>query len=138
MAEHLQTPFTSDICIKCKICTAACPYAAVTPLFPGPKVVGPQEQRFREPGAPSPDHSLDTCSSCGICTLVCPHMVRRLIGDDQRYLIPGSCVMGGILLLASDTVARVIVAPYILPVAVLTAFLGAPVFIYLLLVGYRR
>ena len=74
----------------------------------------------------------------GFVGLVCPHMVRRLIGDDQRYLIPGSCVMGGILLLASDTVARIIVAPYILPVAVLTAFLGAPVFIYLLIVGYRR
>lgn len=52
----------------------------------------------------------------GFVGLVCPHMVRRLIGDDQRYLIPGSCVMGGVLLLASDTVARVIVAPYILPV----------------------
>ncbi|NVO65793.1 iron chelate uptake ABC transporter family permease subunit [Methanofollis tationis] len=74
----------------------------------------------------------------GFVGLVCPHMVRRLIGDDQRYLIPGSCVMGGVLLLASDTVARVIVAPYILPVAVLTAFMGAPVFIYLLLRGYRR
>ena len=74
----------------------------------------------------------------GFVGLVCPHMVRRLIGDDQRYLIPGSCVMGGILLLASDTVARIIVAPYILPVAVLTAFLGAPVFIYLLIRGYRR
>ncbi|WP_292731097.1 iron ABC transporter permease [Methanoculleus sp.] len=74
----------------------------------------------------------------GFVGLVCPHIVRRLIGDDQRYLIPGSCVMGGVLLLASDTVARVIVAPYILPVAVLTAFLGAPVFIYLLLAGYRR
>ncbi len=43
--------------------------------------------------------------------LVCPHMMRRLIGDDQRYLIPGSCVMGGLLLLASDTVARIIVLP---------------------------
>lgn len=74
----------------------------------------------------------------GFVGLVCPHMVRRLIGDDQRYLIPGSCVMGGLLLLASDTVARVIIAPYVLPVAVLTAFLGAPVFIYLLLRGYRR
>ena len=74
----------------------------------------------------------------GFVGLVCPHIVRRIIGDDQRYLIPGSCVMGGVLLLASDTVARVIVAPYILPVAVLTAFLGAPIFIYLLLVGYRR
>jgi iron complex transport system permease protein len=74
----------------------------------------------------------------GFVGLVCPHMVRRVIGDDQRYLIPGSCVMGGILLLASDTVARIIVAPYVLPVAVLTAFMGAPVFIYLLLRGYRR
>ncbi|HPP78854.1 iron ABC transporter permease [Methanospirillum sp.] len=73
----------------------------------------------------------------GFVGLVCPHMVRRIIGDDQRYLIPGSCVMGGILLLASDTVARLIVAPYVLPVAVLTAFMGAPVFIYLIIRGHR-
>jgi iron complex transport system permease protein len=73
----------------------------------------------------------------GFVGLVCPHMVRRIIGDDQRYLIPGSCVMGGILL-ASDTVARLILAPYVLPVAVLTAFLGAPIFLCLLLKGYRR
>lgn len=74
----------------------------------------------------------------GFVGLVCPHMVRRIIGDDQRYLIPGSCVMGGVLLLASDTVARLIVAPYVLPVAVLTAFMGAPVFIYLIIRGYKR
>lgn len=74
----------------------------------------------------------------GFVGLVCPHMVRRIIGDEQRFLIPGSMVMGGILLLASDTVARIIVAPYVLPVAVLTAFMGAPVFLYLLLRGYRR
>jgi iron complex transport system permease protein len=74
----------------------------------------------------------------GFVGLVCPHMVRRIIGDDQRYLIPGSAVMGGILLLASDTAARLIVAPYVLPVAVLTAFMGAPTFIYLLIRGYKR
>lgn len=74
----------------------------------------------------------------GFVGLVCPHMVRRIIGDDQRFLIPGSAVMGAILLLASDTVARVIVAPYVLPVAVLTAFMGAPVFIFLLFRGYKR
>jgi len=74
----------------------------------------------------------------GFVGLVCPHMVRRIVGDDQRYLIPGSAVAGAILLLASDTVARIIVAPYILPVAVLTAFMGAPVFIYLLFRGYTR
>jgi len=74
----------------------------------------------------------------GFVGLVCPHMVRRIIGDDQRFLIPGSAVMGAVLLLASDTVARVIVAPYVLPVAVLTAFMGAPVFIFLLFRGYKR
>jgi len=74
----------------------------------------------------------------GFVGLVCPHMVRRIIGDDQRYLIPGSAVMGGILLLASDTAARLVVAPYVLPVAVLTAFMGAPTFIYLLIRGYQR
>jgi len=74
----------------------------------------------------------------GFVGLVCPHMMRRLVGDDQRYLIPGSAIAGAVLLLASDTVARIIVVPYILPVAVLTAFLGAPVFIYLLFRGYKR
>lgn len=74
----------------------------------------------------------------GFVGLICPHMVRRIIGDDQRYLIPGSTLLGGILLLASDTAARLIVSPYVLPVSVLTAFMGAPTFIYLLLRGYRR
>ncbi|MCZ7541761.1 MAG: anaerobic glycerol-3-phosphate dehydrogenase subunit C [Anaerolineae bacterium] len=70
------TPFTADHCLKCNICTSACPVAPVTPLFPGPKTVGPQAQRLRLPGEPSPDHSIDYCSGCGICTLVCPHGVR--------------------------------------------------------------
>src|SRR5512139_4260835 len=67
---------TADLCVKCNICTSACPVVPVTDLFPGPKYVGPQAQRFRDPGSPSPDHSLDYCSGCGICTLVCPHGVR--------------------------------------------------------------
>lgn len=70
------TPFTADHCLKCNICTSACPVSAVTPLFPGPKTVGPQAQRLRLPGEPSPDHSIDYCSGCGICTLVCPHGVK--------------------------------------------------------------
>jgi iron complex transport system permease protein len=74
----------------------------------------------------------------GFVGLICPHMVRRIIGDDQRYLIPGSTLLGGIFLLASDTAARLIVSPYVLPVSVLTAFMGAPTFIYLLLRGYNR
>ena len=60
-----------------------------------------------------------------------------IIGDDQRYLFPGSCIVGGIILLGADTVARIIIAPAVLPVGVLTAFLGAPLFLYLLIRGYR-
>jgi glycerol-3-phosphate dehydrogenase subunit C len=67
---------TADLCVKCNICTSACPVSAVTDLFPGPKYVGPQAQRFRDPGLPSPDDSLDYCSGCGICTQVCPHGVH--------------------------------------------------------------
>ncbi|AYK14759.1 MAG: FecCD family ABC transporter permease [Methanosarcina flavescens] len=74
----------------------------------------------------------------GFVGLICPHMVRRVIGDDQKYLIPGSTLFGGILLLVSDTAARLIISPYVLPVSVLTAFMGAPAFIYLLLRGYKR
>jgi iron complex transport system permease protein len=74
----------------------------------------------------------------GFVGLVCPHMARRIVGDDQRFLIPASGVAGCVLLLASDTAARLVVAPFVLPVAVLTAFMGAPVFIYLLMRGYRK
>lgn len=65
-----------DHCIKCNICTAACPVSAVTDLFPGPKYVGPQAQRFRKPGQPSPDESVDYCSGCRVCNEVCPTGVR--------------------------------------------------------------
>jgi len=74
----------------------------------------------------------------GFVGLVCPHMVRRLIGDDNRFLIPGSIVTGSILLLAADTAARIMIAPNVLPVAILTSFVGAPMFLYLLVRGYRR
>ncbi len=81
------TPFTADHCLKCNICTSACPVSAVTPLFPGPKTVGPQAQRLRLPGASSPDHSIDYCSGCGICTLVCPHGVKVMEINTQAKAI---------------------------------------------------
>jgi glycerol-3-phosphate dehydrogenase subunit C len=65
-----------DHCIKCNICTSACPVSAVTDLFPGPKYVGPQAQRFRKDGQPSPDESVDYCSGCRVCNEVCPTGVR--------------------------------------------------------------
>ncbi len=70
--------------------------------------------------------------------LVAPHITRRLVGEDYRFFLPASILTGGLLLLSSDIVARLILAPRVLPVAILTAFLGAPVFIYLLITGYRR
>jgi iron complex transport system permease protein len=74
----------------------------------------------------------------GFVGLVCPHIVRRIIGDDHRFLIPGTCIMGGILLLSSDTVARIMFTPHVLPVAILTSLIGVPAFVYLLVRGYRR
>jgi glycerol-3-phosphate dehydrogenase subunit C len=68
---------TLDECIKCNICTSYCPVAAVTDLFPGPKYVGPQAQRFREKGQrSSPDHYVDYCSGCRVCNEVCPSGVK--------------------------------------------------------------
>ena len=65
-----------DHCVKCTICETQCPFSNATPLFPGPKYVGPQAERFRVAGQPSPDASVDYCSSCGICTQVCPQGVH--------------------------------------------------------------
>jgi glycerol-3-phosphate dehydrogenase subunit C len=73
-----------DHCVKCTICETFCPVSNVTPLFPGPKYVGPQAERFRVRGEPSPDASLDYCSSCGICTQVCPHGVHIAEINTQR------------------------------------------------------
>jgi len=73
----------------------------------------------------------------GFVGLICPHLVRILIGGDYRYLIPISALMGALLLLISDTVARIIISPLVLPVGILTSFMGAPIFLYLLIKRYR-
>jgi glycerol-3-phosphate dehydrogenase subunit C len=63
-------PFSTDHCIKCNACTTVCPVARVTDLFPGPKYVGPQAQRFRDQRVA--DVTVDWCSGCGYCTRACP------------------------------------------------------------------
>jgi iron complex transport system permease protein len=62
--------------------------------------------------------------------------MRRVIGSDYRFLIPASAAMGALLLLAADTLSRTIIAPKVLPVGAITSFMGAPLFIYLLIRGY--
>ena len=69
--------------------------------------------------------------------LVAPHMARRLVGADHRLTIPFSCVLGALLLLASDTIGRVIIGSGSLPVGVITSCLGAPMFLYMLVRSYR-
>lgn len=68
----------------------------------------------------------------GFVGLMTPHIVRLLTGPDHRYLIPGSVIGGGLFLVLADTLARTVIAPNELPVGIVTAFFGAPFFIYLL------
>lgn len=68
----------------------------------------------------------------GFVGLVVPHMVRLVIGSDHRYVVPGSMLAGGILLILSELAARTIMAPIQLPVGIITAFIGVPVFLFLL------
>lgn len=68
----------------------------------------------------------------GFIGLVVPHLVRQIFGPAHRWLIPGSALLGAALLLAADLVARVVALPAELPVGVITAALGAPVFFSLL------
>ena len=74
----------------------------------------------------------------GFIGLIGPQIVRRITGGDHRFLIPISALMGSLLLLIADTMARTIIAPVILPVGAITSFLGAPLFLYLLLRGYKK
>lgn len=69
----------------------------------------------------------------GFVGLVSPHIARLFIGADNRYLIPASAMFGALLMLVSDYIGRVILAPSVLEVGVVTAFIGGPVFLYLIM-----
>jgi len=69
----------------------------------------------------------------GFVGLIVPHLVRLLIGPDHRRLLPASALMGASLLVVSDTIARTVMAPVEIPIGIVTALLGAPFFISLLL-----
>ena len=70
--------------------------------------------------------------SVGFVGLVVPHMLRLVLGNDQRLILPACALAGGTLLVLADTLARVVIAPEQLPVGVITALIGVPTFLYLL------
>ena len=70
--------------------------------------------------------------SIGFVGLVVPHMLRLVLGNDQRLILPACALGGGAMLVLADTLARVVIAPEQLPVGVITALLGVPTFLYLL------
>ena len=74
----------------------------------------------------------------GFIGLISPHIIRLVVGGDYRFLIPFSTLLGALFLLSADTIGRSIIAPIVIPVGIVTAFMGAPVFIYLLVRGSAR
>ena len=76
--------------------------------------------------------AVTSAGSIAFVGLVVPHLMRLVLGNDQRLLLPASALAGGSLLVCADTLARVLIAPAQLPVGVLTALIGVPVFLFLL------
>ncbi len=69
----------------------------------------------------------------GFVGLVAPHICRMIIGADNRFLLPASAMFGAVLLLLADTIARTIMAPLVIPIGIVTAIIGTPLFLYLVL-----
>jgi len=68
----------------------------------------------------------------GFVGLIIPHIMRLIMGPDHRFLLPTTAIAGAIFLVWADMAARTVVRPAELPVGIITAFLGAPFFLYLL------
>ena len=64
--------------------------------------------------------------------LIVPHILRLMIGSDNKKLLPASMIMGGIILTIADMGARLLIAPAEVPIGIITSIIGAPVFIFLL------
>jgi len=77
--------------------------------------------------------SVAVSGGIGFVGIVVPHLLRLLIGPDNRYLLPASALLGACMLLLADAVSRTIVAPAELPIGIVTAIVGAPFFLWILL-----
>jgi iron complex transport system permease protein len=76
--------------------------------------------------------AVSIAGSVGFVGLIVPHLMRMLVGSDHRILIPAATLFGGLFLVLSDTLARTVLSPQQLPVGVITALLGVPLFLLLL------
>ena len=76
--------------------------------------------------------AVSIAGNIGFVGLIVPHLMRLVVGSDHRILLPTAALFGGLFLLASDTLARTVLAPRQLPVGVVTALLGVPLFLLLL------
>ncbi|MGM0615682.1 MAG: FecCD family ABC transporter permease [Pseudomonadota bacterium] len=76
--------------------------------------------------------AVTSAGTVGFVGLVVPHMLRLVLGNDQRLILPACALSGGLLLVVADTLARSVMAPEQLPVGVITALLGVPMFLLLL------
>lgn len=77
--------------------------------------------------------AVSICGVVGFVGIVVPHLLRIVIGPGHRMLLPASVCLGAILLILADTLARVLAAPAEVPIGILTAALGAPFFLFILL-----
>lgn len=82
--------------------------------------------------------SVAVAGSIGLVGLVVPHIMRALVGNDYRWLVPYSIVGGAILLLSADVVARLVIMPQEVPLGVMTALIGGPFFVYIARKGVTK
>ena len=74
----------------------------------------------------------------GFVGLVVPHLLRLTVGADHRILMPASAILGGILVLIADTLARTVASPAEVPVGIITSLVGGPFFMWLLIQKYSN
>lgn len=82
--------------------------------------------------------SVAFCGMIGFVGLVTPHLIRLFIAPNHKYLIPGSALLGSLILVLSDFISKTIISPAQLPIGIVTSAIGAPFFVWLILSQKRR
>jgi iron complex transport system permease protein len=78
------------------------------------------------------------CGVIGFVGIIVPAVCRMIIGIRHKFLIPLSCIVGGVLVVACDVIGRVAIAPFEIPAGVFTSVLGGPVFVAIMLTHGRK